>query len=137
MIESATDAQLEEKRRELRGGLSDQGTEKSMGDGSLRVLSRYADVQYPDSDELFLYPNLVQVPGHMHILNNALKEALESLPVTVNYLQHLRAIHKFLSDKSLRRAFQAKCVADAAVRPLFDAYSTVHIDWNASFLRKP
>ncbi len=79
---------------------------------------------------------VVQVPGHIHILNNVLKEALESLPITVNYLQHLRAIQNFLSDKSLRRAIQARCVTNAAVRPVFDAYSTVHIDRKWEFLTK-
>ena len=67
MMESATDAQFEETRRELRGGLSDQGTEKGMGDDSLRALWRYADVQYTDNDELFLYPNLVQKPQGTYI----------------------------------------------------------------------
>ena len=70
---------LHEKRYELRGGLADQGTEKGLGDDSIRSVHGHEDDQSDDATSLFLFPRMLMMPGMLHILYNALQDAVESV----------------------------------------------------------
>ena len=132
LMESDSDGMFHEKRGEVKGCTSDQGTEKGLADDPVVVLPRFADYTGPD---MFMYPAAMWLPGHLHIFFNALQEAIEGMDGHKDFIHKLRAVEDFLSDKSLRRAFQARCLRPEDVR-LFEWYSTVHIDWKWEFLSK-
>ena len=83
-----------------------------------------------------MYPLLLNIPGHLHIFYNALREAVESMDGCKDFLDQLRHVEDFLSAKFMRRAFQARCFYDAAERKLFNYFSTVHINWKWEFLTR-
>ena len=53
-----------------------------------------------------------------------------------DFTQKLRSVEDFMSDKSLRKAFQAHCLTSMSDKDAFTHYNTVHIDWKWEFLRK-
>ena len=77
-MESDAHDMFHEKRRELRGGCSDQGTEKGMGDESIYSVG-FDDYNPTDAFELFLCPLILWIPGMLHVLYNALQDAIESV----------------------------------------------------------
>ena len=135
-MESDNEQVFHGKRMELLGGLADQGTEKGMGDDRIICIPRFSQYQPAYEDDRYMYPVLLMLPGHLRILFNALQEALSSLPSTTEYIEKLRAVESFLSNKQLRQAFQWRCIGNPGVRAQFDNYSTVHIDWKWNFLEK-
>ena len=135
-MESGSDLDFHEKRLEVRGGLSDQGTERGLGDDTILSHPRYADYDNDDPDMLFMYPLCLMLPGMLHVLYNALQEAILSIPSSSEFLEHLRIIESFFCNKELRSAFQHQCFRSYEERKLSDAYSTVHIDWKWEFLSR-
>ena len=59
LMESDDAPMFDEKRGEFRGGCADQGTEKSIGDESVRVAHGFGDYPSLDPDWLFLFPWLL------------------------------------------------------------------------------
>ena len=116
--------------------MTDQGTEYVTGDDTIYVFERYRNYVPVDGVDRFLFPCALMFPGHLHILYNALTEALLSLDSCKGYLDNLRVVEGFFAKKYLRRAFQLYCVLDPTVSSMFDSYSTVHIDWRWEFLGK-
>ena len=55
-------------------------------------------------------PYALCILGHLHILRNALKEAVSGLPMYTAHIDHLRALGNFLPSKILRQKFQACCL---------------------------
>lgn len=133
LMESSDDTMFETKRREFRGGLADQGTEQGMGDDSVLIVPCFNKADYHELHDLYMFPHLLMSPGMLHILYNALREAIESLPGSKDFLDTLRVIQSFLCDKALRRSFQAMCLTSGQ-QEMFKSYSTVHIDWKWEFL---
>jgi len=134
LMESASDAEFHAKRAELRGAIADQGTEKGIVDEPVTIIPRFENAFSPTDTRSFLFPHALSMHGHLHILYNALQEAVESLPSAATYMEQLRAMEGFLSNKGLRRKFQASCVNGQACHRLFDHYPTVHCDWRWEFL---
>lgn len=134
--ESKDDDQFHVRRDEVRNTLSDQGTEKALGDDMVTIIERFKDFDPANITSLFMYPKSLNLPGHLHILYNALKEAFGELKSTDSFICRLRDIERFLSDKGLRTAFMEKCMQDVSKRHLFVNYSTTHIDWRWEFLGK-
>ena len=122
-----------------RGGVvntcSDQGTEKDLNDAPF-VLKGHSENLTPGSPESFTYPNSLYIPGHLHILFNALEEACKAMPVYKVFIEALRALQDFLSDPKWRKKFQATCMAGDARAHMFDHYHVVHIDWRWEFLSR-
>ena len=135
LMESSDDKAFHATRNEVRGGVSDQGTEFAIGEETVKSVPRFAHAAFADASQLYLFPLCLWLPGHLHILYNALKEAVESVPGWADYMSELRTVQEFLSDKSLRGSFQFHC-CPPDMRHLFDSYSTTHIDWKWEMLGK-
>ena len=88
LMESDTEPDFHEKRCEVRGGLSDQGTEKGLGDDTILALRRFADYAHENPDTLFMYPLCLMFPGMLHVLYNALQEAILSEPSSADFLEY-------------------------------------------------
>ena len=78
--------------------------------------------------DLFMYPYLLNVPEHLHILYNSLEEGVKAMEGHAEYIIKWRVVEDFLSDKSLRRSCMAKCLERSDERDLFEHYTTIHID---------
>ena len=84
--------------------------------------------------ESYLYPNAVRMPGHLHIIYNALRESFESLDCAKTFMDDLRAIEAVLSNKQLWRRFAALCLPEEHQRKLFEYFPVIHCDWRWEFL---
>ena len=58
------------------------------------------------------------------------------LPAVKDFMNHLRALESFLSDRQLRRTFLRSCLVDQPCFDSFTNYSTIHINWRWAFLSK-
>ena len=97
----------------------------------------YSQFRAVDESDYYMYPNLLNLNEHLHILYNAVKEGIEAMENHKDYLDKLRCVEGFLSDRALRRAYQARCEFESVKeRDTFTHYSTVHIDWRWEFLSK-
>ena len=95
LMESDDNEMWDEKRRELRGGCVDQGTEKGLGDDSIKCHAQFSDYDPEDSDDLFIYPLILMIPGMLHVLYNALQEGIESCDGYKQWIDHLRCVQQF------------------------------------------
>lgn len=89
------------------GACSDQ---QGMGDGSTRSLIVYMCSTPGNREGLFMYLALLNMPGMLHILYNALKEAVASADATRDFIEQLRVVEVFLRNETFHRAFQAYCL---------------------------
>ena len=96
-------------RSEVKGYLSDQGTEKHLfgfpyeKNATLNSLARgllSGDVQLDEVGNIAFLHNAYGIPGVMHILFNALESALKTSPLWGPYETELRAVGKVFSQKS-------------------------------------
>ena len=136
LMESGSLSSLNELRCEVRGLTTDQGTEKGVSEATVEILQKFRGEYAPGDPMSFMYPRCLWIPGHLHVMFNALEEAVKGLSVSKAFLDHLRALQQFLSDKQLRRTFQASCLAGKPCFGKFSKYRTVHIDWRWEFLSK-
>ena len=79
-----------------------------------------------------MYPLLCNLPGHLHVLYNALKGV--SMGGHDYFLAKLRTMEVFLSSKELRRAFQAQCLTRFDHRNVSSNYNIVEVSWELDFL---
>ena len=120
------------QRRQVKNILTDQGTEKAVADSGF-CLPGFPHHD-PGTPESWAYPECLYIAGHLHIIFNALEEAIKQMDGYHDYITHLNYIETLLSDKMLRRKFQS--ILPLPLRDLFKAYSTVHIDWRWEMLSK-
>ena len=66
-------------RSEFRGGCSDTGTEKGIADDTVGIIPRFARTYQATDVMSFMWPCLLYIPGHLHILFNAFEAAVKSL----------------------------------------------------------
>ena len=129
-------------RYRVRGVCSDQGTERLLCDAPYcedvdALKSHLAQVEagvvsLPASIDSFLLPVALWVPGHIHMVWNAVQEALESMPLWTSFYKRLQGIVDFVRSKGLRQRFQALCLGQshqARWQALFNHFSAKPIDW--------
>lgn len=87
-------------------------------------------------ESTYLYPHALKMPGHLHMLFDALECSVKALPVYEQYIKHLRSMQNFLADKSMRARFRAICMPHHPQSSLFEHYGAVHIDWRWEMLTK-
>lgn len=80
---------------------------------------------------------MLGLPGHIHIIYNALAACAQKLEFMPQFLEHLSAMEEFMSTKALRNKFRVSCLgSNELLKAAFKNYSTVHIDWRWEFLSK-
>jgi len=114
MTESGSEAMFHEKRKEARGLTTDHGTEKAMADDTVAVLGHLATAFPVGSDDSFMYPQLLPMFGHMHILFNALEETVCKVKQSEDFLDKMKTVEAFLSDREMRNLFTACCLGEAS-----------------------
>ena len=62
-----------------------------------------------DAVQARMWPTAWDTPGHLHIVFNALKKGIQSLPEWPSLEQHFRSLATFLSRRGLRRRFVELC----------------------------
>lgn len=134
----------------MRSITTDQGTEIDLVDAPFvlqgsrpnesisELIARMAPASGADEQgslvRSYMYPIALQIPGHLHMMYDALEGAVKKLPAYADFITHLRALQSFMSNGDLRRRFQVVCMRGLAAAKMFDHYSVVHIDWRWEFL---
>ena len=129
LMESEKAAEFHEVREELKGSCSDSGTEKDIGDDTINIIKAFRGMFAATDPRSFMYPCLLHIAGHLHILFNAFETAVKSLDESKQFLEVLRVLLDFLSNKQLRQKFQAACLRNTPAFNYFNSHPTVHIDW--------
>ena len=75
LLESTDEAAVHKKRCKVRGGTTDQGTEAGMGNNTVRILTSMSTKYDDGSDMDFMYPRMLPIAGHLHMIYNALEES--------------------------------------------------------------
>lgn len=136
LMETETADDFHMVRCEVKATTSDQGTEVGIGDDPICILDAFRDFD-PGSSRSYMYPNSLQMVGHLHILFNALHACAKSLDFMPEFLEALKSLQDFLSKRGLRKKFQAGCLQGRqALWMFFNTYGVVHIDWKWEFLSK-
>jgi len=135
LMEVNSQTEILPRRRQVKNICSDQGTEKGINEAPYACKVAPQTLP-PEHDDNFLYPCSVWMPGHLHLLFNALEEAVTGLDGYKEWLTQLRSLQNFLCDQQLRRKFQHLLLGGTGYSEWFDAYSVVHIDWRWEMLSK-
>ena len=134
-MESQDEAAEAELRSQVCGIVSDQGTESGCADISvMRVTVDGAGNTLIDDASSRQYPCALYMPDHLHVIYNALQSGVEGLSTYKHWMNRLRSIERFLSDKGMRRCFVATFLANHPESDKFRHYSTVVIDWRWEML---
>ena len=136
-MESETEQDEADLRAQVYGLVADQGTESGCADIDVMkpIIDEIGSLRHDDAC-CRQYPNCIYMPEHLHMLFNALQHAVESIPEHRLWIVRLRALERFLSDRSLRRLFVATCLIGHPEAWRFKYYSTVEINWRWEMLSK-
>ena len=115
---------LEKYRSEVRGFLSDQGTERGIASFPFRSCSDVRSIvggQALESEAvqeefrgLPLFHSALHMPGTLHIMFNALEHALKQLESWAKFEKQLNAITRVCKDKSYSEVILAKMMKNAS-----------------------
>ena len=137
LMQSGTLELLEVKRKRKRGCTTDQGTEKGLGDMSADLVPALAGQARPGTPDSFLWPNLLATPGALHMLYDALENAVKSNPGYKDFVDILQITQTFLNAKEIITKFQKSCLTEGTPEhAMFNTGAKRHIDWKWEFLSK-
>ena len=137
LMESGILEKFEVSRLEIAGTTIDSEVTKDPGDEPVSLLHQFRDKYGPDDVKGRMFPKSLHIPGHLHIISNALETAVGKLDFAEEFMESLTMIQAFLSDKQLRNKFRSSCLKEGSVEfKMFANYSTVHISWRWEFLSK-
>ena len=115
---------FEEYRSEVRGFLSDQGTERGIASFPVRSCSDVRSIvgaQALQSEAVLqefrglpLLHSALQIPGTLHIVFNALEHALKQLDSWARFEKQLSAISRVCKDKSYSEVILVKMMKSAS-----------------------
>ena len=128
-MEFASEDDFHSKRREVRGGASDQGAESHIAHATVNVLVQLKQTYDAGDIGSFLYPRMLSMIGHLHVLYNCLEHALEKNKMAVEYIEHRAKLGEFLSDKELRGRFVLCCCRTPHEVQIMSHRPTIHISW--------
>ena len=137
---------LESLRCQVLGYTSDQGTERKLADAALateasfqalinlcdRINAGHEQLVDASAQSHYLFPNCLFMPGHLHLLFNALEEAVKSSSIWGSRFETcLRSLVAVLKNKGLRTRMEAMCFKDATDvhRHMFRNFRKQHLDW--------
>ena len=135
LMHSEDEDDFDRKRKQFRGNTSDQGTEIGTGDMSVSIVKNYSKNISPGSNDSFLYPNLLTMPGFLHILFDGLEETVTKHPMNKEFLDVLETTQSFLNDKSIVDKFRKDCLVPGSPEDkLFQTGQRRHCDWKWDYL---
>ena len=143
LLESGGDAQQMWKYRcAIRGYCSDQGLERAIADSpwildveQLRVwvdAVERGEASLHQGHASFMLPYCIFIPGHLHMLWNALESAVTEHEFWNEYERDLKSVVELVRDKQLRQLFQS--TLKPWMRSALDSGSETPIDWRWSKL---
>ena len=90
--------------------------------------------KYDDGSDMdFMYPRMLPMAGHLHMIYNALEESFGKSEWGKQFMDNLRVRENVLSDRELRCRLIGKCIAIPAEKRLLESHPTVHVDWRCFF----
>jgi hypothetical protein len=129
LLKCETDKDLDEFRNSVLSWTSDQGGERKLGDcafavaASVENLRRIAcqvtaddlDLSNNQSAVCYMWPRAWYMPGHIHILFNALETTVKNSRMwRTAFSDGLTAVAKILNSSGLRRRFLVTCMSGAS-----------------------
>ena len=144
---------IDKYRCSVIGWSSDQGTERKLADCAFdhpvtraRLREVAESVQGdglglgdPISTMCYLWLFCLIMPGHLHIIFNALKEAVLNCGMWgSSFTDGLTSLLYMLNNIGLRQRFVATCMTGApnSDKAMFDKFSKKHLDWRWESLHK-
>jgi len=131
--ESSTEEEFDRNRCQVRGGVADQGTESHIMDETIRILPQFRNRYGDENPRSFIFPWGLFIPGHLHLIYNALEEACQALSVAEKFFWALTIMCTFLGDAGLRAKYIASCCRPEDAHK-FAHFPRTHVDWRWEFL---
>ena len=140
-------------RYSVRGFAGDQGTERKLGDGP-NIVANDLDTtrakiaefvaasggSLTDASNLdqYLFPHALTMMGHLHAMFNSLEEAVCDMALWGDLDPLLKALVRFLGNRSMREQFVGCCLdrAPACVKKKFRQLQGRLLDWRWEHLEK-
>ena len=132
-MESETLEQFDDSRCHTFGWCTDSGAERGIADQTVRIVPAYRDKYRPGDPRIYFWPWVLFIPGHLHVLFNALEESAKSLDIADNCFDNLGDVIGFLNDRELVRKFRYDCLPPEE-QAHFSVGATEHLDWRWEFL---
>ena len=137
LMHSGSLDRFQQRRKRYRGVVADQGTEKGFGDMSVGIVLRLRGIIGAGSDDSFMLPLSLAIPGFLHQFYNALEHGVKGNPDNGTFLETLQITQDFLNNKQVRNKYRQVCFPpDSALANLFKTGATRHIDWKWEFLSR-
>ena len=145
MCEAGSPAEFKKKCMEFVGYVSDQGTDFRIADGTSGV-SETGDLaewnmlmaslaagecsaQAGIGKYLFLFPAMIGMPDHSHLIFGALERAAQRVPGWSQFHSAVHALSTFLAHKAIMMRYVALCVTRRAWKVMLLAYVGKPTDW--------
>jgi hypothetical protein len=152
-LKCKNEQQFKAFRESVVGFTTDQGTERKLADCALAVDTTFDNVAQVCDDlvagtllltsdvaqNIYVFPYCLFVPGHMHILFNALEESVKKSKIWgERFVDALRNLLHLLNDRGLRQRMIATCFQTASVihSRAVHSFSAQHLDWRWESLGK-
>ncbi|CAK0867379.1 unnamed protein product, partial [Prorocentrum cordatum] len=134
LMECERESDFEERRCEVFGIATDQGAEAKIHDQAANIVP-FWDGKYAALDpRSWLWPFVLFVTGHLHLLFNALEEACKQVSVATGFFSNLATMCKFSGDSGMREKFQKHCCIGRACAGKFNHFANHRIDWRWEFM---
>ena len=93
--------------------------------------------KYDDGSDMdFMYPRMLPMAGHLHMIYNALEESFGKSEWGKQFMDNLRVIENLLSGREPRRRLIETCIAIPAEKRLVESHLTVLLDRRWEFLSR-
>ena len=134
-MKSGTDERFHSRRKQYRGIVSDQGTEKGVADMTLDIVPRYRQDVNSHSFDAFVFPCCIGSADMLHIIYDALEVACKRCCLYKPFLDRLRVLTGFVTDKQIVNKFKATCfTSNPTDGKSFTVQKRTHIDWKWEFM---
>ena len=109
LMRCGADERFHIDRKKCRGNLSDQGTERGINDEPIDIITRYQGKFDKQSADSYLYPHSLGWIGNLHVLYDALEVAAKKNPTYKEWVDRVKTLLAFVTDKDLMEKFRATC----------------------------
>jgi len=137
LMKSRDTVMFHARRRKYMGCCSDQGTEKGIAGLPLDIFPKHAAGMDTQSEDAFLFTNMLAQKGLLHVLYDALETSCKNSSLCERWIDNLRTITSFVTDRLLIEKYKATCFEDDPGKADgVTVQKRVHIDWKWEFLSR-